>query len=450
MSDLPVPADQAAVPQGPVVIPQPPAPQTLVCANCHATLAGEYCAVCGQRHEPHVHTVAHFAGEAFESISHADSRVWRTLLFLLSKPGRLTREFFDGRRVRYLPPFRLYLVISVLFFLVVGLGGGGRDSGEPMFQIDKPKTAEDIAALNKMADTLESRKAGPGGPTTTGEIAAQLRALAREEAAELEAEKAKSTESKRKVVAAPLIAQPSPLPDESALAPAPPATAEGDDATADEVADAFAADLAEKVAQKGAEKAASRKRAGDADVDDAITIATGEEVEGGIDEFCKQFVEANSKDKSASNANRESVLRWCKRFDDKGVGAIGEALAHNIPRAMFVFLPLLAFCMKLIYWRPKRYYVEHLLFMVHNHAFVFLAATLVMLIGMIPYVGDYAALLYWATFFYMAWYIYRAMRNVYGQGRGLTVVKYFTLGFAYLIAGFTVFALTFVYSTITF
>jgi hypothetical protein len=447
MSDLPVPADQTAAPRVPVVSPQPPAPQTLVCANCHASLAGEYCAACGQRHEPRVHTVGHFAGEAFESISHADSRLWRTLLFLLVKPGRLTREFFEGRRVRYLPPFRLYLVISVLFFLIVGLGGEDRG---PVVQIDKPSTAEDIAALNNVADALESRKAGPGGPTATAEIAAQLRALAKEQAAELEAKKAESGESRPKVVAAPLVAQPSPLPDESAPAPAPPAAVAGDDANADKGADGFAAELAEKIAQKKAEKAASRKLASDAGDEDAITIATGEEVEGGIDEFCTQFVEANSRDKSPSNENRESVLRWCKRFNEKGIGAIGETLVRNIPRAMFVFLPLLALCMKLIYWRPKRYYVEHLLFMVHNHAFVFLAAAIVMLIGMIPFVGDYAALLYWATFFYMAWYIYRAMRSVYGQSRGLTVVKYFTLGFVYVIAGFTVFVLTFVYSTMTF
>ena len=71
-------------PPVPVVSPpEPPQPLTLVCANCHAALAGEYCAACGQRHEPHMHTVAHFAGEAFESISHADSRLWRTLWYLL-------------------------------------------------------------------------------------------------------------------------------------------------------------------------------------------------------------------------------------------------------------------------------------------------------------------------------------------------------------------------------
>ena len=74
-----------------------------------------------------MHTVAHFASEALESISHADSRLWRTLWYLLARPGFLTREFFAGRRVRYLPPFRLYLVISVVFFLVVGLPEGDGD-----------------------------------------------------------------------------------------------------------------------------------------------------------------------------------------------------------------------------------------------------------------------------------------------------------------------------------
>ena len=54
---------------------------------------------------------------ATEDLTHADSRLWRTLAALLFKPGHLTREFLAGRRARYLPPVRLYLVLSVLFFL---------------------------------------------------------------------------------------------------------------------------------------------------------------------------------------------------------------------------------------------------------------------------------------------------------------------------------------------
>ena len=377
MSDLPVPV---------VSLPEPPAPQTLVCANCGQPLAGEYCAACGQRHEPHVHTVGHFAGEAFESISHADSRVWRTLLYLLTKPGFLTREFFAGRRVRYLPPFRLYLVISVLFFLVVGIGGGNDDE----VAIEKPRTAEEIAAVSAVADQFATQNFAGMSDDARAKVAQQLRSIAAKQKAELEAQKTPA-------------AAPGGKPDED-----------------------------------GASK------------DDDVNIMTGEGVENGIAGFCKDFRTANATDKTPDNANRRNVLRWCKRFEERGVGAVGEGIAHNIPRAMFVFLPLLALCMRLMYWRPKRYYVEHLLFMVHNHAFVFLALALVMLIGMIPGVGDYAWPLYWATFFYMAWYIYRAMRNVYQQGRALTIIKYFMLGWTYIIAGFSVFLLTAIYSAMTF
>src|ERR1044072_1269710 len=142
-----------STPPVPVVSPpeQHPAPRSPSCENCGAPLSGEYCAACGQRHEPHVHSLGHFAGEAFESITHADSRLWRTLGYLLVKPGRLTREFFDGRRARFMPPFRLYLVISLLFFLVAGLP----DRVDTDDEKEGPPTAESIQQLRQGADQLE-------------------------------------------------------------------------------------------------------------------------------------------------------------------------------------------------------------------------------------------------------------------------------------------------------
>src|SRR5690349_10164183 len=91
------------------------------CDNCGAPVAGKYCSHCGQRFEHKIHSLLHFSREVTEDLTHADSRLWSTILALLFKPGFLTREFLNGRRVRYLPPLRLYLVLSVLFFLVLGL-----------------------------------------------------------------------------------------------------------------------------------------------------------------------------------------------------------------------------------------------------------------------------------------------------------------------------------------
>ena len=110
----------------PVTLPAPGAnPHTedthALCANCGASVAGHFCSHCGQRVEHAVHSLWHFIAEATEDLTHADSRVWRTIGALLFKPGFLTTEFLAGRRVRYLPPIRLYLVMSVLFFLFLAI-----------------------------------------------------------------------------------------------------------------------------------------------------------------------------------------------------------------------------------------------------------------------------------------------------------------------------------------
>ena len=104
-----VPADAPAA--------SPASPASPRCDNCGAAVSGRYCAACGQRLEPPVHTLWHFTRAATEDLTHADSRLWRTLGALLLRPGHLTGEFLAGRRARYLPPVRLYLVISVVFFL---------------------------------------------------------------------------------------------------------------------------------------------------------------------------------------------------------------------------------------------------------------------------------------------------------------------------------------------
>src|SRR5215469_11591095 len=95
-----------------------PTDSTPTCANCGALAPGKFCGNCGQKLHSPVQSVWRFLGEATEDLTHADSRLWRTLLALLLKPGFLTREFIEGRRVSYLPPIRLYLVLSVLFFLL--------------------------------------------------------------------------------------------------------------------------------------------------------------------------------------------------------------------------------------------------------------------------------------------------------------------------------------------
>jgi hypothetical protein len=88
------------------------------CLNCDAALVDAYCSRCGQRDiEPHV-TVTHFVHEFVSDHFGLDSKVAHTLFTLVRYPGRLTTEFLAGRRIRYVPPLRLYLSLSVVFFLI--------------------------------------------------------------------------------------------------------------------------------------------------------------------------------------------------------------------------------------------------------------------------------------------------------------------------------------------
>ena len=89
------------------------------CRNCQATLEGAYCAKCGQRsidlERPIWTLVADVIRETFE----VDGRAWLTIKTLFAHPGKLTGDFLAGRRRTYTPPLRLYLVISISFFVIV-------------------------------------------------------------------------------------------------------------------------------------------------------------------------------------------------------------------------------------------------------------------------------------------------------------------------------------------
>jgi hypothetical protein len=88
------------------------------CANCGAPLAGRFCADCGQPADTRIPSLWGLLGEYLDGAFNFDSRIWRTLVPLTMQPGGLTREFLAGRRARYVAPFRVYLVLSLIFFVV--------------------------------------------------------------------------------------------------------------------------------------------------------------------------------------------------------------------------------------------------------------------------------------------------------------------------------------------
>ena len=88
------------------------------CTNCGEAAADIFCARCGERQPGHHDLgVAHLAHEVFHEIAHVDSKLITTLRDLIAKPGFLTQEYFAGRKSRYIPALRLFLVLFALQFL---------------------------------------------------------------------------------------------------------------------------------------------------------------------------------------------------------------------------------------------------------------------------------------------------------------------------------------------
>jgi hypothetical protein len=87
------------------------------CLNCGADLPGPFCGACGQRAVPPHPTIRELAGDAWHELTGYDGRIMATIRGL-ARPGFLTREYIEGRRAHYLPPVRLYLVVSVIYFVV--------------------------------------------------------------------------------------------------------------------------------------------------------------------------------------------------------------------------------------------------------------------------------------------------------------------------------------------
>jgi hypothetical protein len=321
------------------------------CLNCGNRLRGQYCGTCGQRSRSRLISLWELISDAFGDLLEIDSRIWQTLIPLLIRPGKLTYDYLQGKRARFMPPFRMYLVLSLLFFVVAFFNP--REDLSLLFEPEPEPVAEEVA-------------------------------------------------------------------DEAADIPM-----DSDDAQA----------VINELVEEGV--ISEEDLEGNLTVDDdgvRFTFA-GDEVDS--EEDCN--VDASDiedmPDWLARRMTVERLQRICERTQIDGGEALGEKMLDNIPAALIVLLPLMAFVLKALYPLSKRYYVEHLLFFVHFHAFFFLMLTLQFLsfklsglLGIPEAIPIIATVL---SSFYIAIYLFVSMRRVYGQGRIATFFKYVILLVAY-------------------
>src|SRR5438552_230547 len=99
-----------------------PEPRPQNCLNCGIAVPREdvFCGQCGQENEHSPVSFAALMREAWEEFIKIDGKLLVTLGLLLFRPGYLTQEYVRGRRTAYLSPFKMYITVSALFFLVWG------------------------------------------------------------------------------------------------------------------------------------------------------------------------------------------------------------------------------------------------------------------------------------------------------------------------------------------
>jgi hypothetical protein len=111
-------------------------PTLTPCTNCGGA-SSDYCSRCGERQPGHHDlSVKHFAHDVVHEFVHLDSKLFRTLRDIVTKPGFLTEEYFAGRKSRYIAPLRLFLTLFALQFLA--------------FTFYKPAAIFTIASMKKL------------------------------------------------------------------------------------------------------------------------------------------------------------------------------------------------------------------------------------------------------------------------------------------------------------
>jgi hypothetical protein len=363
------------------------------CENCETELRGHYCSNCGQAAINYHRSFRHVIVDVLDSFLNWDSKFVRTIGLLLWRPGWLTNQFVDGRRVRFLHPLRLYLLVSIAFFLcakLIPVSGDHTTKAEDLPPEERARFEEKMAkvrALQKDGSlfTFTPDDKEPGAPPAPS-AAPQT--------------PADPTQAAIPEVPAP----PAPVANEASV-PQPTATPSETETLVDEIKHEVAT---------GKKKTASEKKPGD------LHFQFGPDKDGPKTPF-EAWMEQRIKDRIGEDGTKIKLFI--------------ETLRSNLSTMMLFCVPVFAFILKILYVRQKRFYIEHLVYALNIHAFFYISVILVVLISIglnmwIP--GTPQVLLTLLLCLLVVAQIFLSIRRVYRQSWFMTAFKFAFGGFIYL------------------
>lgn len=332
------------------------------CEDCGEDLHGHYCSKCGQVAVDYRRSFRHVIADVAESFLNWDSKFVKTIGLLIVRPGWLTNQFVAGCRTRYLHPLRLYLFVSIVFFLCARF--------IPISPVSVRKGDMTPEARAKVEEAMKEAQNLPPGVR----------------------------EQVRKALAE---AAPPPAPAEPAV-PLPAGTA----------APALAASPPR---QQGKEKSS-----------ELIQFDNEKGPKSPFETWLQQRV----KDRVGEDGTKKELFV--------------ETLRRNISTMMLFCIPLFAFVLKILYLRQRRFYIEHLVYALHIHAFFYIAVLLTSFSAVAAkrWAPVLETPLIWLLSIFVVVQVFLSIRQVYRQGWFMSIFKFVFGGFIYLFVLILAFVVT--------
>ncbi len=325
-----------------------------------------------------------------------DSRASRTVWPLVTRPAFLTNEYFSGRRVHYVPPLRLYLFISIVFFITLKYfaaaddGNKVNDNKAVITQVKEHIKSLKISSVKKNITIDEAAK-------LTNEIAkfnAYLTDLKRDSVVGNNKQIIKLT---RELVALEFEKDKAAMPEDEKIR--------------------FDALMASLLDEKNDKSDSVDKK--------DLTIANNKDGTLSFD-----FL-SDEKNKVVNNFVKELTEKAEKAFNSDTRPLVEQAIG-KLPQLMFILLPLFAVLLKVMFIFSNRLYMEHLTVALHSHSFIFIVVLLSEMLDLLnehlattsPSIANLFGVVAGGLLWWIPIYLFLMQKKVYKQGYFFTLVKF--------------------------
>lgn len=366
-----------------------------------------YCPNCGQENNTHKIPVRHIVLETFEDFFHFDTKLWNTIKTTFARPGKITVDYLEGKRARYVPPVKFYIFISFIFFLLLGKLSDHAidDSNKKRLGI---KNEEPTASIT-LNELLGNKKIYYSSDSSD----VRLVELEFNSVDNLQQQLKRLKTAPDRVIDSLLI---------------------NEDIDTTVVSREKLRNMLALVPESG--KVFDNAKPAYV-VYNKIRFETKEEYEQfkeNIRDYSDEQVDSllRSKGETVNWFNRQ-MLKKLAKFDMKSKDDIKElthAILKSISLTMFVMMPLTAILLLLIFYRRK-YYYEHLIFSIHIHTIFFLILSFVLAIQVFIRDSFGEKLWLWA-FLVCLIYLVLSLKNNYLQSWGKTIMKFLLMSVPYL------------------